>query len=388
MRRILWLVGVVVLLDMAFYAAVSPLLPQYVDEFGLSKAEAGLLATSYAIGTVAGSLPGGWLVGRLGPKPTVLLGLGLLIVASLAFAFAHTVVLLDAARFVQGIGGAFTWAAGMAWLVGMSPPERRGQLIGAAMGAAVAGLLLGPMIGGLATELGDVAVFCGVSALAGIVSLWAWSVPAPPRVPGGGPTELLTAFKHRQVLAGLWVFSLPALFAGALEVLVPLELGELGASGLVIGAAFLAGSVCEIALSPLSGRWSDRHGRLPAIRIGLIGAAVMGVVMPLPDTTLILSAALVATVAALGIVWAPAMALVSDACERAGLQQGIAFALGNLGWAFGHIIGGGGGSAIADLTSDAVVYTLLAVLCAAAALTIRSGSTRWASPLPPLSRVD
>ncbi len=374
------------LLDMAFYAAVSPLLPQYADEFGLSKSEAGLLASSYAIGTVAGSLPGGWLTGRLGAKPTVLLGLGLLIVASLTFGFAHTVVLLDAARFVQGVGGAFTWTAGMAWLVGMSPPDRRGELIGIAMGASVAGLMLGPVIGGLATELGDVAVFCGVSALAGVVSVWAWSVPAPPRAPGGGPGDLVAALRQRQVVAGLWVFSLPALFAGALEVLVPLKLGELGASGLAIGAAFLVASVAEIALNPLSGRWSDRHGRLPAIRIGLIGAAVMGVVIPLPGTTLILAAALVATIAALGIVWAPALALVSDASDRAGLAPGVAFALGNLAWAFGQIIAGGGGSVIADATSDTVVYMFLGALCAVTALTIRSGSTRWARPQPILSR--
>ena len=37
MRRLFWLVAAVVLVDTMFFAAVAPLLPQYADDFGLSK---------------------------------------------------------------------------------------------------------------------------------------------------------------------------------------------------------------------------------------------------------------------------------------------------------------------------------------------------------------
>src|SRR5918996_55833 len=104
MRRLLLFVCVVVFADTMFYAAITPLLPELSDRFGLSKSGAGVLAAAYAAGTFAGALPGGWLAARAGVRPTVLLGLGLMVGASVAFAFAGSIVVLDVARFCQGIG--------------------------------------------------------------------------------------------------------------------------------------------------------------------------------------------------------------------------------------------------------------------------------------------
>jgi hypothetical protein len=80
---------------------------------------------------------------------------------------------------------------------------------------------------------------------------------------------------------------------------------------------------------------------------------------------LLVGAAVLLAIAALGVFWAPAMAMLSDASEQAGLSQGLAFALSNLAWAVGHLIGAGGGGALAEATADAVPYALLGVACAA-----------------------
>jgi MFS family permease len=124
-RRLLLLVSAIVFVDTMFYAAVTPLLPHLAREFALSKSEAGILAGSYAAGTLAGALPGGWLAARLGVRPTVLLGLGLMSVSSLGFALAGNPTVLDGCRFVQGVGGAASWAGSLAWLIGAAPRERR-----------------------------------------------------------------------------------------------------------------------------------------------------------------------------------------------------------------------------------------------------------------------
>ena len=110
-----------------FYAAITPLLPTYRDELGLSKTAAGVLSGSYAAGTLLGSLPVGAFVARFGAKRVLLTGLALMSSTSLAFGFAEDIVLLDAARFVQGIGGACSWGAGLAWLIGAAPPDRWGS---------------------------------------------------------------------------------------------------------------------------------------------------------------------------------------------------------------------------------------------------------------------
>jgi MFS family permease len=363
--RLFPLVAAVILVDTMFFAAVAPLLPYYSDELDLSKTAAGVLTAAYPAGTFAGSLPGGWLAARWGVKPTLLCGVAILGVTSLVFGFANNIVLLDAARFVQGVGGAFMWAAGMAWLVSASPPDRRGQMIGSALAAAIVGVLFGPVLGGAATVVGPEVVFGGVSLLAVGLAAWAWRIPGVAPEPSPGLPALLAAIRRRPVLAGFWLFTLPALFAGVIEVLVPLRLDDLGASGAAIGAIFLATAAVEAVLSPVAGRVSDRRGRLFPIRAGLAGAVLMAVLLPLPGSVALLGVAVMFAFAALGAFWAPAMAMLSDASEAAGLDLALAFSISNLAWSAGHLVGSGAGGALADATADAVPYGLLGLACAA-----------------------
>ncbi|HKP22092.1 MAG TPA: MFS transporter [Thermoleophilaceae bacterium] len=364
MRRLFWLVAAVVLVDTMFFAAVAPLLPHYSDELDLSKTGAGLLTAAYPAGTFVGALPSGWLAARWGVKPTLLLGLAMLGFASISFAFADSVVVLDSARFIQGVGGACMWAAGMAWLISAAPVERRGELIGAALSAAIVGVLLGPVLGGAASILSPEVVFSSVAVVAAALAGWAWTMPGvePEESPGVG--AMLRALTRPAVLIGFWIFTLPALFSGVIEVLVPLHLDELGVSGATIGLVFLLAAAVEAVVSPIAGRASDRAGRLTPIRFGLGGAVVMAIVLPLPDAAVLVGGAVMLTFVALATFWAPGMAMLSDAAENEGLDMAMAFAISNLAWALGHVFGAGVGGAIADATSDSVPYAALAVLCA------------------------
>jgi len=56
---VLLLVSATVLVDTMFFAAITPLLPAYRDELGLSKTAAGLLSAAYPAGTLIASLPAG-----------------------------------------------------------------------------------------------------------------------------------------------------------------------------------------------------------------------------------------------------------------------------------------------------------------------------------------
>jgi MFS family permease len=363
MRRLFWLVAAVVLVDTMFFAAVAPLLPHYSDELDLTKTGAGILTAAYPAGTFVGALPSGWLAARWGVKPTLLLGLAMLGLASISFAFAGNIVVLDTARFIQGVGGACMWAAGMAWLMSAAPVERRGELIGAALSAAIVGVLLGPVLGGAATLLSPEAVFSSVAVVAAGLAAWAWTMPGvePEESPGIG--AMLRALARPAVLIGFWIFTLPALFSGVVEVLVPLRLDDLGVAGATIGLVFLLSAAVEAVVSPIAGRFSDRAGRMAPIRVGLIGAVVMAIVLPLPRTAVLVGLCVMLTFVALATFWAPGMAMLSDAAEDAGLDQALAFAISNLAWALGHVFGAGVGGAVADATTDTVPYAALAVLC-------------------------
>ena len=130
MRRLFALVAAVILVDTMFYAAIVPLLPEYSSELGLSKSAAGILSASYAAGTLIAALPSGWLAAKIGVRQAMVVGLTLLCGSSLAFAFGNDVVVLDLARFAQGVGGACAWTGGLAWLLAAGSDERRGELVG------------------------------------------------------------------------------------------------------------------------------------------------------------------------------------------------------------------------------------------------------------------
>src|SRR2546423_14349430 len=141
----------------------------------------------YPLGARVAAIPGGMAAARFGVKPTVLIGLTLLAVTTTAFGLANSVWALDLARFLQGVSGAFSWTGSLAWLVAGSAPGRRGQLIGSAFGAAIAGALFGPVLGAIASYTGTGPAFGAVAVLALVLAAAARRPPAagPPGPPAG-----------------------------------------------------------------------------------------------------------------------------------------------------------------------------------------------------------
>jgi MFS family permease len=379
-RRLLLFVCVVVFADTMFYAAITPLLPELSDRFGLSKSGAGVLAAAYAAGTFAGALPGGWLAARAGVRPTVLLGLGLMVGASVAFAFADSIVVLDVARFCQGVGGAASWAGALGWLIEAAPRARRGELIGAGLGAAVAGSLFGPVLGAAADAIGQEAVFGGFALVGLGLMAWALRMRAPRRAGEARLRALVASIGDRRVAAGMWLTALPGVLFGTMSVLGALRLDALGAGAAAIGAAFLLAAALEACVGPIVGRVSDRRGRLLPSVLGTAGGALAMLLLPWPQSAWLLGAVIVLSGPLIGILYAPAMALLSDGAEAFGIAQGFAFALVNLAWATGQTAGAAGSAGLADLTDDRVPYLVLAAVSAATlAALLRRG--RIASPL-------
>jgi MFS family permease len=363
-RKLVLIVGAIVFVDTMFYAAIAPLLPTLSHELHLSKLSAGLMTASYPIGTLLGSVPGGILAARAGPKATVTAGLTLLGGSTLAFGFLHDPVWLDLARFVEGVGGACSWAGGLAWIVAEAHPERRGGLIGGALGAAIAGALFGPLIGTVATAVGRGAAFSGVVVISLVLILVARRLPSSHVPSDQGVRELIESLRDRGVRVGMWLVALPAIASGTINVLGPLRLHRLGATAVGIGAAYLLAAAIEAIISPVIGHVSDRLGRLVPLRFGLAAATVLLLCFTLPSSAVVLAIVVVAIASGLGVFWAPAMAMLSDSAEEQGLDQGLAAALMNLAWAGGQILGAGAGGALAKAAGDGVPIAITAALCA------------------------
>ncbi|HZB35630.1 MAG TPA: MFS transporter [Gaiellaceae bacterium] len=363
MRKLLLLVGGIVFVDTMFFAALTPLLPDYVDEFNLSKAGAGVLSGAYPAGALLGGVPSGIAAARIGARPTAVAGLIMIAVTTFVFATADSLLLLDLSRFAQGFGSALAWTAGLTWLVSETPPARRGQTIGSAMAAAIVGALFGPVLGGAASVVGQAIAFGAAGLVAVALAAWALTTHAPP------PTErqpfqvLLAALRGRRIIFGIWLVALPALLFGTLSVLAPLRLEVLGFGAVAIGALWLGTAALEALINPLVGRISDRVGRFPPMRVSVLAAAVVSVLLPWPGSGLALAALVVAAGVSFGSFWTPAMSLLADEAENRGLEYAYAFAVINLAWAPGQALGSSGAGALAHLTSDTVPYLLLAATC-------------------------
>jgi MFS family permease len=361
-RSLLILASAMVFFDVAFYAAIAPLLPDYVSEFGLSHAEAGILAAAYAAGTLLASLPAGLVATRIGPRRTVIGGLLLLGISSVVFGFGDSIGLLDAARFAQGVSGALIWSGALTWLITTAPPERRGSVIGTALGTAIAGALVGPILGATAAEVGTEAVFGGVLAVSLALAALAARLPEVGAPEQQALREVTAKMFSRPILTATTFVAVPSLMFGAVEVLVPLRIDELGGGHAAIAGGFIAGAALEATLAPVAGRYSDRVGRrVPfVVGIGICACAMVGIAIA-QALGPILGALILGSLGA-GICFAPALTTLSETADSSGLHQGFAAGLSNMAWAAGQAAGALAGGGIASATGLAVPSIAIAIL--------------------------
>ncbi|VAV87231.1 Uncharacterized MFS-type transporter [hydrothermal vent metagenome] len=170
-KHALAFVFITVLIDMAGFAIIMPVLPKLIVELtgeNLANAAlwAGALMTSFAVMQFLFAPLIGNLSDRFGRRPVLLLSLAGFGVNYALMAFAPTLAWLFLGRLVAGIFGA-TFSTANAFIADISPPEKRAAnfgLMGAAFGV---GFIIGPVLGGLlGNEFGTRAPFFAASALA------------------------------------------------------------------------------------------------------------------------------------------------------------------------------------------------------------------------------
>ena len=368
MRRLLALTCSVVFVDTVFYAALTPLVPYFTDNLGLSKSAVGVLSGAFGAGVLLGSAPGGYLAGRVGVRATAVGGLLLVAFTSFTFGLADEAWQLVALRLASGVGSALGWVAALTWLSEQVPEGRRGEMIGMLL-SAVVGTLLGPVLGGAAVAVGITLAFASVSLFAFTVAVWALLTSGPAPVPGKPFWEVLAATRRTQILTGLAFVAFSPLLFGALAVLAPLQLSQLGWGAAAIGAVFLVAALFEAVVHPLLGRWSDRSGhRTPVLAGILVGSLAVLLALPWAEYTPLVALLVVLAGIFFNAPLVPGTYLLSQEAEKASIGGAPTFGATNFAWASGYAVGTSMGGSLADLGGDVLSYLSLAAVCLLALL--------------------
>jgi MFS family permease len=122
--------------------------------------------------------------------------------------------------------------------------------------------------------------------------------------------------------------------------LLPFYTLELGGSGLVVGLLVSSFSVAQLASAPVWGRFSDKHGRRPALLIGLGAASIAYVVFAFSNSLWMLFASRLVQGAGGGTVGV-IQAYVADATkpQQRARSLGWLSAATNLGVTIGPVLG-------------------------------------------------
>ena len=371
MRRLLALSCAIVLVGTIFYAALYPLVPFFQEEFGLSKSTVGILSGAYGAGVLVGSVPGGYLASRSGVRVTALVGLTLMSVTSVMFALVDTSWLLVLTRFAGGFGSSLSWVAAFTWLVDRAPEERRAELIGVMISAAVVGALLGPVLGSVAATVGLLPAFASVAVAGAAIAVWAAFEPAPASSGNVSLIPALGTVRQPRLLTALWFIGLSPLLFSALAVLVPLDLNRLGWGAAAVGTVFFVSAVFEAVVHPLLGRWSDRSGYRPPVIAGLLVSIGILILLTFAGSPWVIGLLVVLAAGAFNATLVPGTALFSRGTEKAGMDRAVAFAITNFAWASGYAVGAPVGGFLADLRGDALSYLALMMVCLSTIVLVR-----------------
>lgn len=264
-------------------------LPLYIASLDVSYSMISLVVGAAALGTLLTDVPAGALVGRLGLRPTMLVGTALVGVGTLTLSFFDDISLLIAARIAAGVGTALWGISRHAYVATAVPIAMRGRAISIYGGVNRIGTFAGPAAGGvLAGFVSYQASFVAASMMAAVVVcltlLVIKPVPRPVEATGGRGRWRVVGVVLKQNRRDLAAAAIAQTFAQMIRAgrlfIVPLYGSEvLGLEPTKVGLVMTVSAVLDVSMFIPAGLLMDRFGRktaaVPSFAIMTLGVALI-----------------------------------------------------------------------------------------------------------------
>lgn len=268
----------------------SPIIPLFLPEVGVASGGpvefwSGVLnAINFLTAAIVSPIWGA-VADRRGRKMMVLRSSLAICVFMILIGLAQSLWQLVLLRGLMGAFSGFS-AAAIALIATQVPEHRLGFALGWLSTAQLVGALLGPVVGGLVSDISGsyrIAFFC-TAALAAIAALVTWATVTERFTPARPEVSLARKQNFRMLLAtagllpmfGVLLFS--QFGVRAVQPVVTLFVQEL--TGPVTALATLAGfafsitGLADVVASPFLGKRSDTIGYRRVLLISLLGAAL------------------------------------------------------------------------------------------------------------------
>ncbi len=368
---------------------ITPVLPLFAEGFNDNTFLIGLAVGIFGFGRVAMGIPSGMLAQRHGRRIVLVGGTGLAALGSILVPFSGSLNELMIYRGIAGLGGGAYMVGAAIYLRDVSTPESRARYQSLQEISVVAGVIVGPIIGGyLAEWLGFKAPLYAQAAAVGIgvliVQLW-----LPETQPGrgaSGPKKGQTSvapgtaspkigtlqglnilLRHPGfVSACLFNLAIVANRQGGRFAIMPLLGSAKGFGPGQLGVFLTVTHIPQLMFLPLTAFISDRVGRvftvLPAAASIILGIAIF----IYADNIYFLLLSAVFLGMGEGLAGPPPTAYVADAAPAGieGITLGLFRTIGGAGFLGGALLFGG----LSDLFSIRWALWIDSMIVAAASL--------------------
>jgi MFS transporter, DHA1 family, tetracycline resistance protein len=278
-RRTLWTLYAVNFLNAIGMWFFLPLLPIFLGRRGGSAALVGAVVAAGLLSNAAIRYPAGWAADRFGTRPVMLASMAATAALFLAYLLPLAAPAFILVRFVQGGAQGAYFPAANGLLADITPPQERGRVFGFMQSTNMAGMVIGPAIGGF-IALFNLGVVFVVAAALSVLAMVAVVTLRNVRVDSALEAPVRALHIARRLLPLILLGAGTSYMIGTFDTIWPLYMTYRGASTFAVGLSFVTFALPAMLLSSPAGALGDRFGPRRFVVVALLFTALFAAVYP------------------------------------------------------------------------------------------------------------